>query len=128
MERQDFINTAGIGFLQGTLIGLLDDKNIPHKVTLDGMFGPATIEGLELAVRIGWRVQLPSFVDDRTFTSNDVYLRGVEAFQKWYKHTRDYMIANHEKKASIWAPITIDGKWGDKTMVALLVAVAALSR
>ncbi|QZA70697.1 hypothetical protein AH04_222 [Erwinia phage AH04] len=126
MEAQQFINIAGVGHIQGVLSGLLDDKGIEHEVKIDGMFGPATIEGLELAVKIGWRVNLPPFVDKRAFTSNADYELGIEVFQMWYEYARNYLLANHEKKASLWKPGHVDGKWSDKTMLMLVIIVAGL--
>lgn len=127
MERQEFINIAGIGCIQGILKGILDIKDIGNEVTIDGMFGPATIEGLEMAVKVGWRVNLPPYVDKRTFSSNDDYLCGIDVFQKWYKHVRDYMVANHEKKAAHWPVGESDGKWGDATHLMLLIVLAPLA-
>lgn len=127
MERQNFINAGAVGYIQGTLLGLLDLNEIKHEVKIDGMFGATTIEGLEIAVRTAWRVDLPPYVDTRTFTSDEDYHSGIEVFQKWYNHVCEYMIANHPKKAVHWTPGEIDGKWDDKTNTMFLIVMAPFS-
>lgn len=127
MDRQDFINAAGIGYIQGTLLGLLDLNEVEHKVKIDGMFGTNTIEGLELAIKTAWRVPLPPFVDTRVISCAEDYSSGIEVFQKWYKHTRDYLIKHHPNKAKIWSVGETDGIWNDRTNAMFLIVIAPFS-
>lgn len=128
MNRQELINIAGVGSIQ-TLINteLLTMGFVkPPLVSVDGMFGPKTLAGLNKILALYWRRE------DYQTTAEELCLppipgtgyweNGVDVFQQWYKAVY-YKVKEHRNTVHFRKPQT-DGKWGDNTYKCLVSLIA----
>jgi hypothetical protein len=123
MQRQDIINFAGVGYIQGMCLTGLTQCDIEIEgLRVDGMFGPKTIEALDLLISKCWKMDVPKFVDKRDFNSPDVWEKGIQTFQEWFINVYNHIQAHEHSKRRLFtrSPET-DGKWGDKTQLQFLI-------
>ena len=113
MKRQEILNIAGVGYLQGKIIDFLEEHYVEHEITVDGMFGPKTLAGLNWILNSRFHFTIELTLPSRSNIVPVVWTDGVQAFQSWYAIAYG-QITEVRGKTSIPRPNT-DGKWGPLT-------------
>jgi lysozyme family protein len=109
-------NIAGVGYIQGALKNYLDVEFFEHEVKVDGMFGPATLAGLNAVSNDRHHITAvgkSNVVKAEHIFNRDDYTLGISFFQDWYKELYDKLKELNRGK-SFPVPQT-DGYWGPKT-------------